>query len=55
MEVVIFLMIQCVLNMVKNLNINGFNMITRINDLKTLTKYILCEFKCNDGRKCNSN
>ena len=29
---------------------------TRINESKTLTKRILCEFKCKfDGRKCNSN
>ena len=33
-----------------------FNMITRVNELKTLTKHISCKCKCNfDGRKCNSN
>ena len=31
-------------------------MITKINELKTLTKYISCECKCQfDDRKCNSN
>ena len=31
-------------------------MITGINELKTLTKHISCEFKCRfDGRKCNSD
>ena len=33
-----------------------FKMITKINELKTLTKYISCECKCQfDDRKCNSN
>ena len=33
-----------------------FNMITRINESKPLTKHISCECKCKfDGRKCNSN
>ena len=33
-----------------------FNMITGINESKTLTKDISCECKCKfDGRKCNSN
>ena len=28
-------------------------MITEINELKTLTKHILCEFKCRfNGREC---
>ena len=32
------------------------NVITGINELKTLTKDISCECKCKfDGRKCNSN
>ena len=31
-------------------------MITGINELKTLTKHVLCECKCKfNGRKCNSN
>ena len=34
----------------------NLNMITRINETKTLTKHISCECKCIfDGRKCNSN
>ena len=33
-----------------------FNMITGINESKTLTKHVSCEFKCKfDGRKCSSN
>ena len=33
-----------------------FNVITRINESKTLTKYISRKCKCKfDGRKCNSN
>ena len=33
-----------------------FNMITGINESKTLTKHISCKCKCRfDGRKCNSN
>ena len=33
-----------------------FNIITGINELKTLTKHIWCECKYKfDGRKCNSN
>ena len=32
-----------------------YNLITRINELKTLTKYISCKCKCKfDYRKCNS-
>ena len=34
----------------------SFNLITGINESKTLTKYISCERKCKvDGRKYNSN
>ena len=39
----------------EDLNLSMFNMITRINVLKSLTKHISCECKCKfDGRKCNS-
>ena len=39
-----------------DLNSRVLNMITGINDLKTLTKHISCECKCRfDGRKCNSD
>ena len=39
-----------------HLNLSVFNMITGINESKTLTKHISCECKCKlDGRKCNSN
>ena len=40
----------------EDLNLNMSNMITGINELKTFTKHISCECKCNlDGTKCNSN
>ena len=39
------------------MNLNIFNMITRINESITLTKHISCQFKCKFGgsNKCNSN
>ena len=46
----------CVPNKTKDLNLSIFNMITGINESKTLTKQISCECKCRfDGKKCNSN
>ena len=46
----------CIPNKTEDLNLNVFNMITGINESKTLTKHISCECKCKfDGRKCNSN
>ena len=43
-------------NKTEDLNLSVFNMITGINELKTLTKHISCECKCKfDGTKCNSN
>ena len=44
----------CVPNKTKNLNV--FNMITGMNESKTLAKHISCkcEFRFN-GRKCNSD
>ena len=45
----------CAPNKTEDLNLRVFNMITEINESKTLTKHISCEFKCTvDGRKCNS-
>ena len=35
----------CVPNETQDLNLSVFNMITRINELKTLTKHIACECK----------
>ena len=33
-----------------------FNIITRINETKTLTKLIACDYKCKfSGKTCNSN
>ena len=44
MEVVIFLVIYrsriCVLNKSEDVNLNVYNMITRINESKTLTKHV---------------
>ena len=44
----------CVPNKIEYLNLNVFNMITGINEYKTLTKHISYECKCRfDGKKCN--
>ena len=46
----------CVPNKTEDLNLSVFNMITGINESKTLTKHISCECKCKfDGRSCNSD
>ena len=37
----------CVLNKTEDLNLSVFNMIPRINELKTLAKHRSCECKCN--------
>ena len=40
----------------EDLNLSVFNMIIGINESKTLTKHILCGYKCKlDVRKFNSN
>ena len=45
----------CVPNKTEDLNLSVFNMITGVNESKTLTKHISCECKCKfDGRKCYS-
>ena len=44
----------CVPNKTEDLNLSVFNMITGINESKTSTNHISCEYKCKfDGRKCN--
>ena len=46
----------CLPNKTDDLNLKIFNMIARINELKTLAKHISCECKCRfDERKCNSD
>ena len=46
----------CIPNKTEDLNLNVFNMISGINELKILKKHILCECKCRfDERKCNSD
>ena len=46
----------CLPNETEYLNLNVFNMITGINELKILTKHISFKFKFKfDGGKCNSN
>ena len=43
-------------NKTEDLNLSVFEMITGINEWKTLTKYISCKCKCEfDGRKYNSD
>ena len=59
-EVVILLMIYLIEyafpSKTEDLNWSVFNVITGINELKTLTKHISCECKYKfDGRKCNSD
>ena len=44
----------CVPNKTKDLNLNIFNMITEINEPKTLTKHRSCKYKF-DCKNCNSN
>ena len=45
----------CIPNKTEDLNLSFFNMITGINESKTLTKHISCEWKCKlDETKCNS-
>ena len=46
----------CVPNKTEDLNLKVFNMITGINELKTLTKHISCKCKCKfDETKSKSN
>ena len=46
----------CVPNKTENLHLSVFYMITGINESKTLTKRLSCEFKCKfDAKKCNSD
>ena len=45
----------CVPNKTEDLGLRVFNMITRINESKILTKDVLCKCKYKfDGRKCKS-
>ena len=47
---------SCALSKTKEVNIELFNMITRINEVKTLVKHISCDFKCKfDHTICNLN
>ena len=46
----------CILNKTEHLNLSVFNVITEINESKTLIKHISCECKCIfGGTKCSSN
>ena len=46
----------CVPNQTEDLNLHVFNMVTGINESRTLTKHISCKCECKfDGRKCNLN
>ena len=43
-------------NKAEDVNVSIFNIITKINESKTLTKYVLFDCKRKfDGRTCNSN
>ena len=41
----------CAPKKTENLNLNMFNIITRITESKTLTKHVLCQCKCRFDRK----
>ena len=46
----------CIPNKTEDLNLSVFNMITGINESKTLTMYVSCECKCKfNETKCKSN
>ena len=46
----------CVPNKTEDLNESMFNIITGINESKTLTEHMSCKCKCKfDGRNCNSD
>ena len=46
----------CIPNKTEDLKLSVFNMITRVNESKTLTKDISCKCKCKfDSRDCNLN
>ena len=46
----------CFPNKTEDLNLSVLNMITGINESKTLTNHLSCKCKCKfDGRKYNSN
>ena len=46
----------CVPNKTEDVNLSVSNMISEINESKTLTKHISCKCKCKfDDRKCNLN
>ena len=46
----------CIPIKIEDINLSMFNMISGINQSKTLAKHISCECECKlDGRKCNSN
>ena len=45
-----------ILNKTEDLNLSVFNMIKDINQSRTLTKHLSCDYKCRfDGKKINSN
>ena len=46
----------CVLSKTEDIHVNKFNMITRINEAKTLIKHTSCDCKCKfNSTACNSN
>ena len=56
MDLIIRSVFRYVFQINRRFNLNMFNMITGINNSKTLTNHISCECKFKfDGRKCNSN
>ena len=49
-------LIECVPNKTEDVNLSAFNLITRINEWKTLTQHISYQCKCKfHGKKCICN
>ena len=45
----------CVLSKTKDVNVKVFNMMARINEVKTMVKHISCACKCKFNSTCYSN
>ena len=46
----------CISNKTEDLNISVSNMMAGVNESKTWTNHLSCEWECRlDGKKCNSN
>ena len=47
---------MCVASKTKGINVEVFNMTTRVGGAKTLVKHVVCDYKCKcNSTTCNSN